>query len=158
MSLIFIDRTKIYDVAVDAVKTKDDSKLKDAIKMQLVTEVDEEEGYIVLFNEFKKIEKAIEAVNETWIHFDRKMSYNDFIEDITKMVTKSILKDFEYLLKVATNTNKYGHLYLTDEQIENEPDNSYSSKGSGRVILQGFDWSYCEDKEYNYSFNIYITL
>ena len=157
MSLIFINRAALYPFAVECIEGGSDATIKEMIREQLLFDADDN-GEIVTYQEFKKIQRAIEVNDEIWVKGYVEYTYRDFISDLTKMIMKAVLNDFKYLLKVAKNKNKFGHLYLTDEEISTEPSNEYFSLGSGRLILQGFDWSYDENNEYDYSFNIYISL
>lgn len=83
---------------------------------------------------------------------------DEFVMDLAKMASKMILKDMAECKEHGVE-NADGYLYVPLDIYDTLPNgNEYGYPGSGRLILQGFDWSYDDMNNYDYSFVVYMTI
>lgn len=152
---ISISREKIYK---SAMKGKEEKLLK-----KIKKEIKSEEDFLSSYEKILKYSKDNNYRTRNG-SFDVKQSMgfytqDEFLTEIANIVMEMILKDFE-LTKMYGIENKDGYLYVPLDVYNSVYNglNEYGYPGSGRFIVQGFDWSYDKYNNYDYSFVLYMSV
>ena len=157
--LININRKKIYK---SAMKNNEEKLMKKIIKQ--INKEEELEEYFEKYQEYS-IKHNYRTQGGTFRSSDKEDNYfeigfltkEQFVRELAKMVKKMILIDINQC-KEHGILNEDKMLYVPLDKIDEMPSNDYGYLGSGRLLIQGFDWSYDDSNNYDYSFVVYMSI